>query len=247
MKKLFIIIISSFILQNTFAQCLHDRHSTSWYDGWASCSATQSPNPERGSSHWIMYNFGEPYSLTTSTVWNSNDPAHLDYGLQGYAVDYSLDGISWISLGTFSAEKANGSPFYEGTEGPDFNKAIAQYVLITALSNYGGGCYGFSELKINLDNSSNGIAEEKPAAVIAYPNPFTDKLNIKFFSFPVKENVLINVHDLTGRLVYSKNISGLMQNNEVTLENQEMKLVAGVYTIEILDNISKKIFKIVKL
>lgn len=247
MKKLFIIIITGLLLQTAFAQCLPDRHSTSWYDGWASCSATQSPNPARGISHWIMYNFGEPYSLATSTFWNSNDPAHLEYGLQGYAVDYSLDGNTWTALGTFSAEKASGSPFYEGTEGPDFNKAVAQYVLFTALSNYGGNCYGFSELKINIDSTTNSISEEKPLDFVAYPNPFTDKLNIKLFSTPENKKALINVHDLTGRIVYSKTISGLVENNEITLENQEMKLVAGVYTIEINNARIKTIQKIIKL
>lgn len=247
MNKTFILAILMTISLENYAQCLTERHSTSWYDGWASCSASQSPNPARGISHWIMYNFGVPYRLTTSTLWNSNDPAHLDYGLQGYTADYSTDGISWTSLGTFSAEKATGSPFYEGTEGPDFDEAIAQYVLITALSNYGGSCYGFSELKINLANTANGISDEMEAPVIVYPNPFTDKLNIRFFNAESEKFYSVTIHDLTGRIVYQTYKDLSTESNDILLDNQEMKLVSGIYTIDVNTNRSKKTLKIVKL
>lgn len=247
MKKLFIIIISCLFLQTAFSQCNPDRHSTSWYDGWVSCMATQSPNPARGISHWIMYNFNEPYSLSTSTIWNSNDPAHLDYGIQGYTVDYSSDGLLWTSLGTFSAEKANGSPFYEGIEGPDFNKAVAQYVLITALSNYGGSCYGLSEVKFDLGSGSNGIFNEAETSMVIYPNPFTNKFTIKFFREGTERLNSVTIFDLTGRIVYFNQISIPVDRNEVILDNQEMKLVPGIYTIEIKTDQSMKTMKIVKM
>lgn len=247
MKKLIIIITFLFLQQFALAQCLPDRHSTSWYDGWASCSASASPNPARGVSHWIMYNFGKPYSLSTTTLWNSNDPAHLDYGIQGYAVDYSLDGTNWTTLGTFAAEKASGSPFYEGIEGPDFDEAIAQFVLITALSNYGGNCFGFSELRINLGTSTNGIDTEKITDAFVYPNPFTHRLNIKFFTGSHDQTALLNIYDLTGRLLFTKSVSDITEQGEISIENSEMKLVPGMYSIEIISGSMRKINKIIKI
>ncbi|MFH1120888.1 MAG: T9SS type A sorting domain-containing protein [Bacteroidota bacterium] len=247
MKRLLFIIVIVLLKQTINAQCFPDRHSTSWYDGWVSCTASQSPNPDRGISHWIMYNFGEPYSLTTSKIWNSNDPAHLEYGLQGYAVDYSLNGITWRSLGTFSAPPANGSPLYEGTEGPDFGNAIAQFVLVTVLSNYGGSCFGISEMKINIKAGSYGIDEKTMTEMIAYPNPFTDVLNIKFFRHSASSQAFVEIYDLTGRNVYNKTFTLPQSEGEVSISIHDMNLVPGIYNLHIRLGKEMKVFKVVKL
>ncbi|NTW23517.1 MAG: T9SS type A sorting domain-containing protein [Lentimicrobium sp.] len=247
MKKLLFIIVAALFTQTINAQCIPDRHSTSWYDGWVSCSALQSPNPDRGISHWIMYNFGKPYCLTTSTIWNSNDPAHLEYGLQGYAVDYSLNGIAWSSLGTFSAGQATGSPFYEGTEGPDFNNAIAQFVLVTALSNYGGSCFGISEMKINIKAEGYGIDDKPITDIIAYPNPFNDVLNIKFFMNSTSLQAFVNIYDLTGRIVFNKAFTLPQSDGEISISNDEMNLVPGIYNLYINNGKDMKVLKVVKI
>ncbi len=247
MKKLLFIIAIVLLTKTINAQCIPDRHSTSWYDGWVSCSASQSPNPDRGISHWIMYNFGEPYSLTTSKIWNSNDPAHLEYGLQGYAVDYSLNGVTWSSLGTFSAPLANGSPFYEGTAGPDFGNAIAQFVLVTALSNFGGNCFGISEMKININADGNGIDEKSMTEIIAYPNPFTDVLNIKFFRNSTSLKAFVNLYDLTGRIVFTKTFTLPQSNGEISISIDEMNLVPGMYNLYIINGKEMKVLKVVKI
>jgi hypothetical protein len=247
MKKLLFIIAIVLLTQTMNAQCFPDRHSTSWYDGWVSCSASQSPNPDRGISHWIMYNFGKPYCLTTSTMWNSNDPAHLDYGMHGYAVDYSLNGVTWRSLGTFSAAQASGSPFYEGAEGPDFEEAIAQFVLITALSNYGGNCFGISEMKINLKAEGNGIDDKPITEIIAYPNPFTDVLKIKFFGNSSALQSFVDIYDLTGRIVFTKTFTLPQSNGEISISNDEMNLVPGIYNLYINNGKDMKVLKVVKI
>ncbi len=135
------------------AQCFMDRHSTDARDSWVSCTATMNPNPERGQSHWLMYDFGNSYMLTTTHLWNSNQFSETNQGINNYAIDYSMDGISWTTLGEFTLAEAPGSSFYEGEEGPDFGGVAAQFVLITALTNHGGSCYSFGEIRINLDSS----------------------------------------------------------------------------------------------
>lgn len=247
MKKFVFLLFIMLLIQTINAQCITDRHSTSWYDGWVSCTALQSPNPDRGISHWIMYNFGEPYSLSTSKIWNSNDPAHLEYGLQGYAVDYSLNGITWRSLGTFSAPLANGSPFYEGSEGPDFGNAIAQFVLVTALSNYGGNCFGMSEMKINIKAEGNGIDEKTMTEIIAYPNPFTDVLNIKFFRNSASLQAFVDLYDLTGRNVYNKAFTLPQSEGEVSISIDDMNIVPGIYNLHINCGKEMKVLKVVKI
>jgi len=100
-----------------------------------------------------MYDFGNPYRLSTMHLWNCNQFGETNQGINEYIVDYSMDGITWISIGEYNLDEATGSSFYEGQEGPDFNLIDAQYVLITAVSNHGGACYSLGEMRINIESS----------------------------------------------------------------------------------------------
>lgn len=153
------IILLSFSANIAFGQCFPDRHNTNWFDGWISCETAPNPKSAYGDSHWILYDFKESYELGQMQVWNSNDPSHLDYGMQEVAIDYSLDGIDWVQLGNYEFEIASGKSIYEGFEGPDFDGAFARYVLITGLSNYGGECFGLSEIRIAVEESSVATEE----------------------------------------------------------------------------------------
>lgn len=148
------LILLSFSANLAIGQCYPDRHNTNWFDGWISCETAPNPNSAYGDSHWILYDFNESYDLGQMQVWNSNDPSHLDYGMQEVAIDYSLDGIDWIQLGNYEFEIASGKSIYEGFQGPDFDGAYARYVLVTGLSNYGGECFGLSEIRIAVEEST---------------------------------------------------------------------------------------------
>lgn len=130
------------------AQNAPDRISTDKEDAWMSCTPGQNPNPARGVSHWIRYDLGFERQLNKSTFWNLNHPDHLNSGVREFAIDISSNGTTWTHLGNFTLAKANASGFYSGIAGPDFNNATGRYLLFTALSNYGGPCYGLAEIRI---------------------------------------------------------------------------------------------------
>lgn len=137
-----------FFAYTAMGQCDMDRHNTNAFDGWVSCNRASNPNPANGNSHWIMYDLGQTISLYASQFWNVNHPDHLDWGIRTARIEYSLDGTNWTLVEDFSFPQATGVSLYSGVDGPDFAGITARYVLITALNNYGGGCSGFSELKI---------------------------------------------------------------------------------------------------
>mgnify|MGYP001279789648 CR=1 FL=1 len=147
---LFLLLSINVCSQNIWFE---NRHSTDANDAWHSCTPSANPNSARGSSHWIMYDLGYIYTLTTSRIWNYNAPNHLNRGIQNAVIDISTDGTNWTVLGNFVFPQANASGFYEGFTGPDFGSVQARYVIITALSNYGGSCYGLGEIKIDVVNS----------------------------------------------------------------------------------------------
>jgi len=78
-----------------------------------------------------MYDLGYDYVLNETKFWNANEPKHLDFGINEYHLDYSLDGVTWTNLGTYNMDQASGLSYYEGDAGPDFDSAKARYVLIT--------------------------------------------------------------------------------------------------------------------
>ncbi len=133
---------------HVMGQIYPDRHTTNATDGWISCDKSNNPNPTHGTSHWIRYDFGQNYSLHNIIFWNMNHPEYLTSGLKNVIIEYSTNGNNWTMLDTLTIPKAPGSGFYEGVRGPDLNGISARYLLITAMDNHGGGCYGLSEIRV---------------------------------------------------------------------------------------------------
>ena len=146
-------VLSCFVLviilaQGVQAQCFQDRHTTNAHDGWISCEKSLNPVASRGNTHWIRYDFGQSYPLHDLTVWNMNHPEFVDDGIKDVIIEYSSDGTSWSLADTLTIPRAPASGFYEGVLCTDLEGVNARYLLLTALDNYGGGCYGLSEIKV---------------------------------------------------------------------------------------------------
>lgn len=139
---------------NVLAQAYPDRHSTNAFDGWISCDPSPNPSSGHGVSHWIRYDLGQVRTIYDLTFWNMNHPEYITSGIRNVIVEYSNNGSNWTMLDTFTIPKASGSGFYEGINGPDLDGVNARYVLMTAVDNYGGGCYGLSEIRIYTQNKT---------------------------------------------------------------------------------------------
>lgn len=130
--------------------CNDDTHSTNPNDSWLSCQTSANPNAARGNTHWIKYDFGAAYTLTTSKIWNYNVVGQTNRGMKDIVIDYSLDGVNWTQANTFQIPQASGNSNYTGVTGPNFGGVTARYVLITAVSTWGHSCAGLSEIRIDI-------------------------------------------------------------------------------------------------
>lgn len=188
------------------AQCFPDRHSTNFYDGWISCETGNSPNALRGPGHFIMYDFGKLYALGHMKIWNTNDPSHLDWGMRDVVIDYSRDGETWTEAGKYTFEQGTGSNTYEGFNGPDLGGIEAQYLLITAVNNYGGTCYGFAELKIDAEeviiDQVENVNNLECVDLTVFPNPFTDYVSMTV-SPGCSGDLKYTVYDVNGKMISS--------------------------------------------
>ncbi len=245
-KLYYISIILIIAVQTANAQCYPDRHSTSWFDGWISCEASANPNPIYGDSHWILYDLGYNYVLKETKFWNANELSHLDYGIQDFNIDYSLDGNAWINLGAFSLNQATGKTNYEGEEGPDFENIKARYVLITPISNFGGSCFGFGELKINIIDPFEVIDDAAGFNAMVYPNPFVNNVDLRIVSLFEDYPVTYTLYDILGRKI-TRNTLSLMPDidtYEVKLEGSALSI--GIYLLKVEQNGKQRTFKLIK-
>ncbi len=165
-----------------YSQCFPDRHNTSTDEAWLSCTPSLSPYPERGVSHWIMYDIGSIQELGRSTIWNYNTPGEESNGIQELIVDYSNDGLTWQTYGSHTLEEISASSFYQGDEGPDLSGLSAQFILFTAVSNFGGDCFGMAEIKIEVGNLVSNIEDTQISnfSLVPSPNPASDIVALKF-------------------------------------------------------------------
>jgi len=121
-----------------------DLHSIASTAMWLSSST--GPQPTR-----IEYQFDQTYKLHQMWVWNYNaEGMNVAYGIQDARIEYSTNGTDWKVLGDVKFARAPGSAGYAHDTTVDFGGLVAQYVRITAKSNWSGGAvsqYGLSEVR----------------------------------------------------------------------------------------------------
>lgn len=136
------------------SQCILDEQPV-WTEFWESCTPSANPNPIRGNSIWIMYEFDKPHNITSSHFWNANLPGQSGKGIKTIIVDYSQDGQNWQSLGQYTLPKASELSSYTGVSGPNLNGIFIKKLLLTVLSTYDNNspCAVIGEIKLDIDSS----------------------------------------------------------------------------------------------
>lgn len=61
-------------------------------------TATQASVNTRKGVVWLMYSFKQQQTLDYMEIWNHNQSDHTDRGLQKVYLQYSADGVNWITL-----------------------------------------------------------------------------------------------------------------------------------------------------
>jgi len=123
-----------------------DQHSTVGRDMWLSDSTAL------GESAWIQYEFDKVYALDQMLVWNHNSETEslVGFGIKEAVVESSLDGEAWTAVGDPQEfGRATGTADYATDTAIDLGGAVARYVRITAVSNWGGLLpqFGLSEVR----------------------------------------------------------------------------------------------------
>jgi hypothetical protein len=192
-----------------------------------------------------MYDLGFTYTIFQTKFWNSNNPDNLDYGIMDYTIDYSVDGNNWVNLGNFTANQASGLSTYQGDLGPNFNGITARYILITPTSNYGGSCYGFSEIYFSLSETLNvddAFASDS-FNIAAYPNPFTDTVHL-IINTTEQNTIHYKIYDILGRMTTQSKLEEIQNTNHIEIDTKSLS--SGVYLVQVIQGTKKQSLKIIK-
>lgn len=242
MRKYFyqFIVTLGFLAINVLlnAQCSTDQHSNHPNDSWQSCAASLLPDGSAETGHWIMYDLGAEYFITDLHYWNYNVFGSTENGFENVEIRTSLDYSTWESAGVYTLEQAQANNQYLG-EDLELAGFAARYVLLLAQSNYGGDCYGISEIRFDLGSAPpiSGIDDNARAlGLTLYPNP-----NNGHFRVDLREitGTHLNVIDIFGRIVFSQSID---EANTISIHLKEKP--AGTYFVQLIDGTSVRTEKI---
>ena len=234
--KFIIQLLFTVLATQVFAQQFPDRHSTDLADSWTSCTVTENPNKVREDSHWIMYDFGNEYTLQGTTIWNINAYEQTDKGTQELVIDYSIDGEEWTELAYHTLSEGTASSFYEGEEGPSFGGVNARYVIITSLSNYGHAtCYGLSEVRFQatIATTSTDTEEEQLADnnIDVSPNPFDNQTTITLTDLR-SGTYNYSVVDITGKQVLNGKVDVLSDRVLLPINMEDFTTGAYIFRLQ---------------
>ncbi len=121
----------------------NDEHSIALEDMWLA-------TPDGADPLWIEFEFDRVYRLHEMWVWNYNvqfEPV-IGFGLKDVTVEYSTDGVEWVSLGDVEFARATAQADYQHNTTVDFGGISAKFVRLTVGSGHGMlGQYGLSEVR----------------------------------------------------------------------------------------------------
>lgn len=219
-------------------------HNTTWNSGWI---GTQTSNA------WIQYNFGAAYPLGQMHVWNGNEDGETDRGINAVTVTYSTDGTNFTTLGNYVWTQATGAASYAGFAGPDFGGVNAQYVRITANSNFGDE-FGTALAEVRFDlqcaalrsaPASNPETEEvvEGIEITLYPNPtVVENVNIQLTG--IEGAVEVTLLDLGGKLIKKESIEVQHIRHEHQLDLSG--LPSGSYIVNVEHSSGHKAMRLIK-
>jgi hypothetical protein len=228
MKQLVLSIICLAALSFANAQCEFGEHSINWEDAWMSCEVANNPNSVYENGHWIMYDLGSPHEFFASHIWNYNVTGQTGIGIRNCNVDFSLDGVTWVNYGNIEIPQANGANTYTGVDGPDFNGMVGRYMLVSVIDNWNGdACSGLAEIRVNVEQTTVNIAENKGFDVVVYPNPVSDQLVVRHYQ---QDKMQLTVFDISGNLVVNQPMNGS------TVYINVSNLSNGLYIVKLSTN-----------
>ncbi len=170
-----------------------------------------------------------------------NDFSRLNWVIQQpdsykkYEVQRSFTGVNFSTIGIVNGFSNIGNYKFDDIDDELKYAGVIYYRLKTIDFN---NEFYYSEIVLLKNTTAVNIKSG--------PNPFTDKILVKFNKIQIQEKILIKIYTSTGKLVKSKSFIMMPGESEIVL-NDLSNLSAGTYILKIISNEESVSQKIIKL
>jgi hypothetical protein len=172
-----------------------------------------------------LLNFkGERQGNNNVLIWSTAS----EQNNQGFEIQYSSDGTNFDKLSFVNSKANNGN-----------SSSILNYQYTDTRLLSGNAYYRLKQIDKDGKSSYSNIILLKGDKINAitltniYPNPAKNKLNVSLAS-PTNDKIILEIRDLTGKLVMRQASKIMSGNNNLSLE--VASLPAGSYFIKVIDN-----------
>jgi hypothetical protein len=112
-------------------------------------------------------------------------------------------------------------------------------VVPNRIINSGTGVSSGTDQPTNDRANDVSVVTQQPVVtkISTYPNPFTDQLNIEFYNNAAGNKVVVDLYDMSGRLVYRRNAGSMpVGQNKLNLNVENSGFTPGVYVVKLVVN-----------
>lgn len=167
---------------------------------------------------------------TNTISWTTASETNNDY----FTIERSNDGLTWRILETIDGQ--GNSIIMKSYSILDKNPLDITYYRLTQ-TDFNGQSETFDPIVVKCRED---IIEKN---VIIYPNPFNSIVSINLYNIS-DENIIINIYDLSGKLLKSENYTII---NDFNILNLDLNYLSdGSYFIEVKSSNYIKVEKIIK-
>jgi hypothetical protein len=207
-----------------------------------SCEKRVNPFTGAGNaSHWIIYQFPEQVEIASINLWNLNNPDNLNSGAKTIELSISQDSYEWQIVDTVKVNIGVGDRTYLGEEIEDFNGVRTKYLMLNILENYGGDCFGFSEIKFNLGQVATPNEEIPTFTLNVFPNPMIDHTEVTISGLAT-QRIDYSLVDMSGKVIRQGKERATGSTHQFSIH--DLALPSGAYTLHITTDEGKRAEKL---
>ncbi len=199
------------------------------------------------------------YDVVSNLAWLKNN--HESYSKSDYIFNtgsaiklYKVNDstMNTVCVANFAVRTDSIAPIFQHT-GWWYDYLTSDSILISEVQQkiiLVPGAYKFYiDKKLNAPNIITGISMQRILDdVKVYPNPAYQEINIEWKN-KSKENLIIQLFDLTGRKIFEKNIANEYNasSSDIHLNTDEMNIIKGTYILKVNNGIETSQTKIIIL
>lgn len=130
--------------------------------------------------------------------------------------------------------------------GPGISKQKIPSSVLFLPSSYqqNGSSSSLSSSKVSNSLSEDAGETDTPEKSSAYPNPFSREIKIKFAQDGYEGLVSLALVDLSGKLIFSKEI--VADGYDVEFSKADLNVPSGIYFLQIIKGTKKEVIKLIK-